>query len=356
MPKVIPLEVVHQIKFAVLGHPTHPMSIKAAAAHFNVDRNTIRKILRRPLTVKVEKKRQVPRKVAARRMMVKTLAAAAKILGGRKTPAYPTAASIAKRLQLEHGIRVSYKTVQRDAEAVKLRVYVRPKRAEAGSNPDVQKRRLAFARSCKHRYSRLIRGVPFSQMFVFSDEHVSTANDHSCRIMNAMKRADVLPRERKAKHNTSNVQLWAAIGFNFKSKLIFIDANADEDGRTKRLNAEKYIRRCLGQSGVMPHLQKRRSIFMQDGARCHHANIVKYYLARKNVLCIDDWPAHSPDLNPIEELWGYLERCRSEQFGPARDVGELKKQLRAVWDSIDQAMLNNYVASFEAKLKRVRHQ
>ena len=115
-------------------------------------------------------------------------------------------------------------------------MYVRPKRAEAGSNPDAVKRRLAFARSCKRRYSRLAPGVPFSRLFVFSDEHVSTANDHSNRFMYARRRSEALPRERKATHNTSNVQIWAAIGYNFKSKLVFTDATPDEDGRVKRLD------------------------------------------------------------------------------------------------------------------------
>ena len=35
---------------------------------------------------------------------------------------------------------------------------------------------------------------------------------------------------------------------------------------------------------------------------------------------------------------------------------ELKKQLQAVWESIEQSKINNFVASFERKLKRVRQQ
>jgi transposase len=171
-----------------------------------------------------------------------------------------------------------------------------------------------------------------------------------------MKRANAMPRERKAKHNTANVQIWAAIGYNFKSKLVFIEAAVGEDGRVKRLNAEKYIRICLGRSGVVPHLKKYGRIFMQDGARCHTANCVKYYLARKVIKFIENWPAHSPDLNPIEELWDYLERLRSERFGPALNVAELKRQLKIAWDSIEQAKIDNYVGSFEKKLKRVRQQ
>jgi len=37
-------------------------------------------------------------------------------------------------------------------------------------------------------------------------------------------------------------------------------------------------------------------------------------------------------------------------------VPELKNQLKNVWESIEQTKINNFVASFEAKLKRVRKQ
>jgi transposase len=43
-------------------------------------------------------------------------------------------------------------------------------------------------------------------------------------------------------------------------------------------------------------------ILVQDNAPCHRAAATKQWLHRKNVKVLN-FPARSPDLNPIEKLW-----------------------------------------------------
>ncbi|GFU94735.1 transposable element Tcb2 transposase [Trichonephila clavipes] len=89
-------------------------------------------------------------------------------------------------------------------------------------------------------------------------------------------------------------------------------------------------------------------LFMDDNARPHRANLVDEFLESEDIKRIP-WPANSPDLNPIENLWDYLGRAIARRHSPSRDVNALKTALLEEWNLIPQTVINNVISSLKTR-------
>ncbi|GFX44923.1 DDE_3 domain-containing protein [Trichonephila clavipes] len=58
-----------------------------------------------------------------------------------------------------------------------------------------------------------------------------------------------------------------------------------------------------------------------------------------------EWPARSPDLNPIEHLWDYFGREVAALNPPPRSLHELKQGLLCVWSSLPIPVSDNLINS-----------
>ncbi|GFU27970.1 leucine-rich repeats and immunoglobulin-like domains protein 3 [Trichonephila clavipes] len=83
---------------------------------------------------------------------------------------------------------------------------------------------------------------------------------------------------------------------------------------------------------------------MDDNARPHRAAVVDNYLESEGITRMA-WPAYSPDLNPIENLWNALGRAVSSRFPPPATLIELETALQEEWQLLNSAMVDHLIES-----------
>lgn len=66
-----------------------------------------------------------------------------------------------------------------------------------------------------------------------------------------------------------------------------------------------------------------------------------------------EWPSRSPDLNPIENLWGIMVRRIYDDNRQYQTVDELKEAILQAWNSIPEEIIQNLVASMQNRVFQV---
>ena len=92
---------------------------------------------------------------------------------------------------------------------------------------------------------------------------------------------------------------------------------------------------------------------MDDDVPVHSARIVKDWMLGSNIFN-PTWPAHSPDLNPIENFWPYMKRRFGEIGGHVNNVEDLKPLTDQIWHSMEPEFISTYIDSMNDRLGAVR--
>ncbi|GFS73890.1 spectrin alpha chain, non-erythrocytic 1 [Trichonephila clavipes] len=100
---------------------------------------------------------------------------------------------------------------------------------------------------------------------------------------------------------------------------------------------EQHVRLFRGSMGA-------EFLFMDDNARPHRANIVDECLQSEDITRMD-WPAYSPDLNPIEHVWDMLGRLMAARQPTPTYLLELRRALLDEWCNIPQDQIDNLILS-----------
>ena len=93
-------------------------------------------------------------------------------------------------------------------------------------------------------------------------------------------------------------------------------------------------------------------ILMDDNARAHRARITDQYLEQATIVRME-WPARSPDLNPIEHAWDMLQTAVSSRPVQPTSVQELRQALLEEWYQIPQYKIRRLISSMRRRCQTV---
>ncbi|GFV14962.1 transposable element Tc3 transposase [Trichonephila clavipes] len=129
---------------------------------------------------------------------------------------------------------------------------------------------------------------------------------------------------------------WAGIMMDGHTDLHFFDTGSVTVQRYRDEVLESYVH--LYRGAVGPDF-----IFMGD-ASCHRAVLIGDFLETENIQRMS-WPADSPDLNPIENVWDMLGRQIAALSQPPSSITELKRALQETWNRLSRQLINHLIAS-----------
>ena len=86
-----------------------------------------------------------------------------------------------------------------------------------------------------------------------------------------------------------------------------------------------------------------------DGAPPHTAYTTQEYLEQNNVNVLD-WPAISPDMNCIENVWSVLSRALKTHTPQPQNSNELFQVLSEAWDLIPNEVILAHTSSMRCRV------
>ena len=134
--------------------------------------------------------------------------------------------------------------------------------------------------------------------------------------------------------------IWAGFSVHSKTELAFLDT---------KVNSAKYV--AMLEKTLLPFAcgtyEKELGdfYFQQDNAPIHVSKEANKWFDDRAILQLK-WPAKLPDLNPIENLWGYMVRkVYNNGNCQFKHKNELKEALLDVWSNIPSNLLKKLAKS-----------
>lgn len=252
-----------------------------------------------------------------------------------------TAVEVESRLLTDRALKVSSRTIRRQLKRQGLKAYVKKKKPRLLGRH--KKKRMEFAVKYKEWTTEEWKRV------IWSDEtKIKLYGSDGRKWVWDRPQASISERrvEATVKFGGGSLMMcgcMTAQGVGWATKIdgglngaLYVDILDDQLLRTMRDNG----------------LDRRDIIFQHDNDPKHTSLLARKWLSKHSISVLD-WPAQSPDLNPIEHLWSYLKRQLTAYASAPRNIDQLWQRVETQWENIPRQKCIDLIESMPRRVAAV---
>jgi transposase len=317
------------VKYLQEGHST-----RETAKKVGVSQPTVYRVANRVFPDRVVEKKGRPLKMSRRDKLycVRQITT-----GGKRT-----AVEVRNALENDVGVSVNSNTVRRTLKNAGLGAIIKPKKPHLSSKN--VKERLAWARA------HLDWTMDDWQRVVWSDEtKIDRFGSDGARYAWVRDGERLQPGHVRmtVKHGGGNIKLWSCITCHGVGYIVKIDETLDKELYQKIL--EDDLMATIEEYGI----DGTQMIFQHDNDPKHTAKSVKEWLENQPFEVMK-WPAQSPDLNPIENMWSLLkQRLYRDYDRPPKGMCEHWERIHQTWYKITKEECQKFIETVAERCRQV---